>query len=236
MKIIRISIAFYICLCQICLVCEAQKEGDTWVIGYYSGGSPNYSIMHLDFSSGEVKLNWHFDEMMHMRETSANICDKNGEAILWTNGMEIFGKHGVHVADTIAYAPGALAYWDWYYEEQIGPTGFPIHDGALILPIPEHNDEYLVLYHFVHSIPEAYNGAQQYREARIKMNPDTTYSVLYKDSIFLEYNYLSKTISATRHANGRDWWIVGMEASGSQYFTYILDPEGLRFHHSGETG
>ena len=84
MKYFLISL-FVIGLVSISKSVEAQKEGDTWVIGYYSGGSPNYSVMHLDFRDLNMSINWHFDEVMHMSETAANICDSDGDAILWTN-------------------------------------------------------------------------------------------------------------------------------------------------------
>ena len=213
---------------------SAQKEGDSWVIGYYSEGNPNYSIIHIAFNDkGNLELNWHLDEQMSLSETATNICDSNGDAVLWTNGMQIFGKHGQYVADTIAYGPGELSYWEWFNLESSGPIGFPFPDGASILPIPDSSGEYLVLYHYINSVPEGYDGVFQYREARIRMNPDTSFSVLYKDSLILEHIYLSGTISATKHANGRDWWVLVMEATGNKYFTYLLTPRGLFPHHNG---
>lgn len=39
-----------------------------------------------------------------------------------------------------------------YYVDEIGPTGFPILDGAIILPVPGSEREYSVIYHFFRSI------------------------------------------------------------------------------------
>ncbi|HSF88471.1 MAG TPA: PKD domain-containing protein [Saprospiraceae bacterium] len=213
---------------------DAQREGDTWVMGYYSGGSPNYSIMHLDFRNVDLAIHWHFDEVMHMRETAANICDANGEAILWTNGMEIFGKHGIYVEDTIAYLDNEIGYWNWFDLENIGPFGFPLHDGAIILPIPDREGQFSVLYHFMTDVTQATYGVTEYLEAKINMHVDSSFIMVYKDSLVSEHNYFSGTLSATRHANGRDWWVMVMEATGNKYFAFLLDPKGIRLHHSGE--
>lgn len=215
-------------------IIDAQREGDSWVIGYYSGGSPDYSIMHLDFRNLDMAIHWHFDEVMHMRETSANICDANGDAVLWTNGMEIFGKHGAYIVDTIAYSDDLLSYWNWYNLENIGPLGFPIHDGAIILPVPNAVGEYSVIYHLFSSISELELGVNRYLEARIGMNIDSNYSLIYKDSLIGIQEYFSATLSATHHANGRDWWILVMEATGKKYFSYLLDPSGIKLQHTGE--
>ena len=233
MKYFLISL-FVIGLVSISKSVEAQKEGDTWVIGYYSGGSPNYSVMHLDFRDLNMSINWHFDEVMHMSETAANICDSDGDAILWTNGMEIFGKYGEYIVDTIAYSDDVLSYWNWFNVEGIGPIGFPYHDGAIILPVPDHENEFMVLYHYMSVATQAYDGAIEYRMARIRMQSDSSFVTEYKDAVLEKYDFLSSTLSATRHANGRDWWVLAMEATGSKYFAYLLDPTGIKLHHVGE--
>ena len=210
-----------------------QKEGDTWVLGYYGLGIPGYSVMHLDFSNAILKIEWHLDETMLMSETASNICDAEGEAILWTNGMEIFGKHGVSIADSIAFVDDILGYWNWYYTEEYGPLGFPEHEGAVILPVPETN-EYSILYHLAEIVGGTSFEIPKYLEARVIKNIDTTFSVLYTDSLFDSHEYFSGTLIATRHANGRDWWIVGFEGNGKEYFSYLLDPDGIRLQRQGE--
>ena len=231
MNRIKFPVILLFILCYLHSFC--QKEGDKWVIGYYSLGSPNYSVMHLDFSGPVLEINWHFDETMHIRETAANICDSEGESLLWTNGMEIFGKNGVSVADSIAFVDDILGYWNWYYSEEYGPLGFPEHEGAIILPVPETN-EYSILYHLAEIVGGASFDIPKYLEARVEMNIDTSFSLLYKDSLIGSHEYYSGTLIATRHANGRDWWIVAFEGNGKEYFSYLLDPEGIRLQLQGE--
>jgi len=45
-----LSIRIYILLACMPFALYSQHEGDQWIIGYNSGGSPDYSIMHIDFS------------------------------------------------------------------------------------------------------------------------------------------------------------------------------------------
>ncbi|HEY3386779.1 MAG TPA: T9SS type A sorting domain-containing protein, partial [Saprospiraceae bacterium] len=102
-----------------------------------------------------------------------------------------------------------------------------------ILPIPDMKNEYSVLYHHYRSVGELEYGVNKYLETRIYENQDTSFEVLYKDSIIGEFDYYSATLSATRHANGRDWWVLVMEATGNKYFSYLLSPNGIQLHHSG---
>lgn len=228
------------CLCIFLLsvfltsVAYSQKEGDKWVIGYSGNGSHEYSVMHLDFSAGYLKIEWHFDETMQMIETAANVCDTDGDVIMWTNGMQIFGRNGVSITDTISFDTLYPSYWHYWNIKKFGPLGFPEHDGALILPVPDNNKEYSVISHSAELYEESYFLVNKYLESRIQMNEDSSYNVIYKDSIITPFPaWYSGPIIATRHANGRDWWIVNFEANSSRYYSYILNPQGIHLYKAG---
>ena len=183
MNIIKfpVIVCFIVAFAQVQIF--GQKEGDTWVLGYYSLGDPNWSIMHLNFTGNQLKIEWHFEETMQMSETASNVCDEQGEAILWTNGMEIFGKHGISISDTIAFVNDPLGYWNWFYTEEYGPLGFPEFGGALILPVPDVLNQYSVIYHLAELSPEFTFEISKYYEARIELREDSIFDLLYMDSL-----------------------------------------------------
>jgi hypothetical protein len=58
---------------------------------------------------------------------------------------------------------------------------------------------------------------------------------LYQDSLIgAVTQWYVGPIIATRHANGRDWWVLAFEANSPKYFSFLLDPDGIRLHHAGE--
>jgi PKD repeat protein len=66
------------------------------------------------------------------------------------------------------------------------------------------------------------------------MWPDTTFEVMYQDSALnLYHQYYIGDITATRHANGRDWWVITFDIFTPQYYAYLLEPEGIHLHHTG---
>ncbi len=143
----------------------SQREGDQWIIGYYSLGSHNYSIMNLDFSRPTLQIDLLFNEKMQISETAVNICDANGKVIMWTNGMQIYGKNGITIADTIAFEDNLFGYWNYFYSSDYGPLGFPQHDGALILPVPDSENLYSVIYHIKEPHPFWGFALNKYLEA-----------------------------------------------------------------------
>ena len=213
---------------------SAQYQGDKWVIGYYSLGSPDYSIMHLDFRGDRMNIEWHFEETMHMRETGSNICNESGEPVVWTNGMEVFYRESNKTRrDTIALLHDPAQYWEYYDSDNYGPFGFPEHNGSIILPVPGTENEFSIIYHHAGIHPGLYFAVKVFLESRAILGSDSVI-ILHKDKVIGKINEWYKgTINAIKHANGRDWWLVAFDADLPIYYTYILDPDGLRFDHEG---
>jgi hypothetical protein len=233
MKLKLAAVLLVLFLHQDCLY--AQKEGDTWVIGYSNSPHPQFSVMHLNFSSGYMDIQWHFDERIYMIETAANICDSAGNMILYTNGMEIRGRNMQRVVDTIAYdGDKEFSYWNFWNSPSDYTYGFPEQAGALILPVPGITDEYSVLYHRQDMNDTLFFYTTTYFEARIRALNNGSYELLYKDSIISPMSdFFTGSLNACRHANGRDWWIFTLGINNGNYYSYLLDPGGIRLAEEG---
>jgi len=203
------------------------------VIGYYNLGIHDYSVMHLDFSHSKVQIEWHYQEAMNMDGSCSNICDASGNAILWTNGMCIYRKGGISIVDSIAYKTGP-EYWNLFDDVEFGPLGFPEHDGSIILPMPSHVGEYLAVYYSAETDPIEAFLTSRYLSTRIKYDTDNSYTLIYKDSLLgsriLSY---TTTLCSVRHANGRDWWVINFKSNSQNYFSNLVDPNGIHLDHIG---
>jgi hypothetical protein len=212
-----------------------QMEGDQWVIGYWGPSGTDQSVMSIDFRPNNFTITKHINLKIQIIETISNICDSNGEFIVWTNGMQIMDHTGELIADTIAY-DGIDGYWDYFYLQSYQmPLGFPKHDGAIILPVPGINSEYSVIYHYAEEHPTFIFAPTQYLEARIAFHQDSGFILRYKDvPIGPRIEWYTGTISAVQHANGRDWWLINFLEDSPKYLSHLLDPSGIRFDHEGE--
>ena len=216
-------------------ITTAQMEGDQWVMGYWGTGGEGYSIFYLDFKHDNPWIIQKPQIRMNMDGTAANICTADGESLIWTNGMQIMGYDGKYIADTIAY-DGDGNYWKSFYSHQHNmPDGFPELNGALILPLPGHPKEYSIIYHYAEPHPVYIYAMTKYLEARVAWNQDSTFELKFKDvPIGERVEWYTYTISAVRHANGRDWWILTSQQYSPKYFTYLLDSMGIHLDHIGE--
>jgi hypothetical protein len=212
----------------------SQKEGDGWIIGYSKSLNPNYSVLEMDFKSGNLIVNRMPGDYTYMRETCSTICDGEGNPLIWTNGMVIRGREFTMIEDTISFVPDDWAntkpsFWNWWYSDNNYAFGFPVPNGAIILPDPGDSNQYYVVYCFAEWDDMVGTFTVfKWLTAKVKHNADDTFELMYKDipvgAENVEYQY---PIKAVRHANGRDWWLYSFIRNTSSYQLSLLDPMGL---------
>ena len=211
-----------------------QREGDAWIMGYATSINPHNSVLELDFESGNLAIKRLLGELSFTLETCSTICDDEGNPLIWTNGMLIRGRGFQMIEDTISYVPDDLAnmkpsFWNWWYSDNDYAFGFPIPNGAIILPDPGDLSQSYVIYCFAEDdVRVGTFTVFKWLSAKIKHHKDDTFDLIYKDIPFgaenVEFQY---PIKAVRHANGRDWWLYSFIRNTESYQLTLLDPTGL---------
>lgn len=213
-----------------------QKEGDSWIIGYTWNTNPNYSVLQLNFGSGNLMINKLPGELSFLKETCSTICDRDGNPLIWTNGMLIRGQGFQMIEDTISYVPDDWdntkpSYWNWWYSDNDYAFGFPVPNGAIILPDPSVSG----IYHAIYQFSEYFTGqggfiCSKWLKATIRLNPDTTFTLIEKDvQVGVSDVFFQLPVKAVRHANGRDWWLYMLLRGSNEYQLILLDPGGFHF-------
>jgi PKD repeat protein len=112
-----------------------------------------------------------------------------------------------------------------YYGES--SLGYDVTQGSLILPWPgEESTRFLIV--------------NMYAEYNVELSTRTGYELNYstvtaepqveviEKNIVLEQGSLhAGQLTATRHANGRDWWIIWPYWDSNQYMRYLFTPQDL---------
>ncbi len=203
---------------------NAQSEANQWWIGYWSSSNtdPRFSIISIDFNQEKPAIIAEYDQVISLGETNASICGRDQQILFSTNGMQVWMNDYGPLIDTMAYG----YYWDYYAGSR--PFGFPKFNGAIILPIPHVTEElYSILYHDATFNAQLFFPVSRILEARVAISKAVA-TVLYQDSVIAPFHkWYHPGISAVRHANGRDWWIIVFERSSNQYNRFLLDPRGI---------
>ncbi len=207
--------------------CAAQKHDNIWIQGGKGGSTPpqaKFGLNIMNFSSGSLKLEAENKPNLGFEETVASICDKTGKLALYCNGLMI----GNGAFDTIVDSKLTSPFWG---------TPVVVTQGTIILPFPEKDSLYLVMYeeHLFSQYPQIISGITvtlHYCVVDMAQNKGKG-AVLQKGTVVEKPKFPSwGKIAAIKHHNGRDWWIYLMNAWGNEFFRYELTKNGLKYKDS----
>jgi len=196
-----------------------------------------YGKIKLDFTDIDPRVVYDSTITMSFRGANASLSSSEGDLLMYTNGMQIFGEDHQPITggDTIAYSE----YWDhWVLEDFIGEEdyilGFPIIQSIIILPI---NDRYFCLYNLIDENDSNYKR-NRLAYSIIEYNLDNKLEVVLKDEVYESGCYNVGFKHAVRHANGRDWWMLSESTASDTISSYLVSHSGeiTKYHTLFKTG
>ncbi len=157
---------------------------------------------------------------------NAIICDHSGKLLFSTNGRYIVNIENKVMpnGDDINIGEWAIKYWpDGFF-------GFPGFQDIIILPDPGKSTGYYV----IHKATYIKNDSIEIRNSYVNVALDGGKGdVVYKNQYFygkrdLMYSYLT----AIRHANQRDWWVLQPLVNKSEIAVWLIDETGFHQYPS----
>ncbi len=196
---------------------HAQGLNNLWMGGYASYAGLPFGGTDLDFISGALEVSYVNREMDYGR-TSANITDQSGNLLFTTNGYYIANAIG----DTMVNGTGLNPS---FYTVQF-PDGLHMSQSQLILPKPGSTDEYLLI-HGTYDDPVVQCANYLYLSVVDMSQEGGLGAVVEKNTVLIQDQLNIGKITAVRHANGRDWWVVCHKINTNTYYQLLLTPEGF---------
>ncbi|MCX6272139.1 MAG: T9SS type A sorting domain-containing protein [Bacteroidetes bacterium] len=193
-----------------------------WIIGY--GHTPPVTGKSLiSFSNGIITYSAIYTGI-DFQGTDASICDINGNLILYTNGMFVSDCTYTIMPHGDSLNPGYF-YDNW---SQFSPT-YKLLQGALILPKPGSSQEYYIFHERLEP-GITYPFVDFLYHTKVDMSLHNGLGDIYENeknipviNDSLEYG----CISAVRHGNGRDWWVLIPQMHHGCYYRILLTPNGI---------
>ncbi len=204
---------------------EAQLHDNVWLFGFESytntdgvGGSV------LDFSGDSLDTFYEYRDM-DLNITNASICDISGDLLFYTNGIYIANALHEPMENGEGLNPGEYAdahFW----------SGFVLTQGAIAIPKPNAPG----LYYLIHEPKEYPDPFIDWHSpllyyTLIDMNLNNGLgAVTEKNQIIFEDILDHGKITAVKHANGRDWWVLTLTYDSNCYRKVLITPEGIENH------
>ena len=205
------------------LSASAQNRSNIWQLGENGSGiNPTY---YLDFKDGNVDTASLFRKL-NFFITNAAICDTLGVLLFYTNGIWVANFNHDTLLNSQNFNPGYGT--DFYSNEGLGYS-----QAAIAFPKPGSAN----LYEIIH-LTTAYiyaNGSNFTQPIRLSlsevdMSGDNGLGemVLAKKNLsIVEDTIIQGRITACKHANGRDWWVISHRYHSDLYYKILITPESF---------
>lgn len=202
-----------------------QGLSNIWLLGYDTIQNQNNGRTLIDFKNGRnVSLTYQVPINFH--RTCSTIADSSGNLLFYTNGFDVCNRLGEIMPNGQGLDTSSIMSF-WY------PHGMILTQGTLILPKPGNDS----LYYLFHEAKQHYfidtNGVHVYYPnslyfSIINMRSDSGKGdlIVREQNAFIDTLTLGR-ITAVKHANGRDWWVIVYRYEGNAYIKLLITPQGI---------
>ena len=216
MKIVHQSLTFIFFL-SLTLVSRAQVKSDYhWIMGYPPNNPEEFfGGVDLSFENNQIKAEY-FNTQSHCNE-NASLSSTSGRLLAYSEGCRLYNaQHEIMPnGDSLAYGEA----WESYCET----GGYPGDQHHLILPWPGDSTKVIFLYL---KFTDDFRSTPLYYSIVSFDMISPLGRVILKDQFLVDAG-LTALLTGTKHANGRDWWIVLPEGETNRFNVFLLDPSGI---------
>ncbi len=208
-------------MCSVLLV-NAQRYDNTWLWGIYPQNQnnaqyPYHGNAHGTFDNDTFVTQAKFRGMTFSEHNNCISDPGTGDLLFYTNGLCVRGSN-----DLIIENGDSLGYPDWFPEN--GGFGKAGAWCLLTLPVPMHDSSYMLIYNRYDSSRFA---SMCYSKLEIT---HTNLKLRTKDVKFSLMNPAYGGLAASKHGNGRDWWVIFIEANTNCFHKYLLTKDTFELH------
>jgi gliding motility-associated-like protein len=142
-----------------------------------------------------------FNSQMHATEGVSAISDRNGNLLFYSDGWKVWNRN--HQVMTNGHIIGSFA---------------DATQSGLIVPVPGNDSIY-----YVFSIQQL--GGNVYYSIVNMRRQNGLGEVILNQQLLL--NTVCEKLTAVRHCNKKDIWVIGHKFNSDQYYSYLMTASGL---------
>jgi hypothetical protein len=177
---------------------------------------------------------------MSFHRAYASICNPaTGRLLFYTNGIYIADSTNAMMqnGDSINFDPNFRPGYNFWQANK--RDGYDDVGNAFVLPKPNSSTEFYLFHKtlVIYTLPELASTipdvlSHQIKQSLIDMSRNNGRGrVVYKNLPLAGMDSVT-SFAAVKHANGRDWWIVGQQFRMQQFFIGLLTPNGFEYSHT----
>jgi len=228
----------YILASFICIYFFAfgQKYDYIWLWGYESNlNLEGVETVIGDFNNIPPTFSY-FPTQASIRSSSAMISDVFGHLLFYTNGCSIFNTEFEIMENGDGINPGEV------HDLQCNEPGLGYTAGSqscLILPHPENSNQYFLFHkHIIYEYEPEFDVITDilyYSLIDVSLDNGKG-SVIEKNIPVIPQRLTYGQLTAVKHNNGKDWWIITAAQEENKYYRFLLTAQHLELFPTQEIG
>jgi len=207
----------------------SQGIDNIWLMGYDTWAGPPWGSITWDFGINPVSILLQ-NRKMCFDATNASISDKNGNILFYTNGIWVANSNNDTMLSGSGFNPGTLTTQSYQY-------GLPLPQATLIVPFPEDSTKYYIFHETINNQTLGY--PTEIKFSVVDMTLDNGLGGLaIKNNLLYADTIAGCELTATKHGNGRDWWLMQHKLNSDLFYTFLITPSGITgpfYQHIGVT-
>lgn len=211
----------------------AQNHDYHWQLGGWGSSTSDpedtlRGITVIDFKDSLSHPSVYYDNDVFVKYsyTNATIADSIGNYLFTFNGRYIADASGEVMENGDALSDSGDEY------------GASIPQGGLILPLPDSKNKY-ILFHQEWKYIDPRIGIAGYKmyASVIDMTANEGLgAVVSRKNLLIQDTMGWGKLTATKHANGRDWWIIAPSYNSDIYYRLLVTSSGAKVLPAQSTG
>lgn len=202
---------------------RAQLENRYWIMGYENYVGHGFGGFSIDFYNNQPDT-FSVDRAVDISTGTSNISSRDGRFLFVVNGEKIGDA-----SNSVMMNGDSLICLDYCSDD-----GNNVSQSNIILPDPADTSKYYVFYSTGElniNTPIGAGGFPIYLYyATVDMNLNGGLGEVTGKNIVLRNDTIALgTLSACKHANGRDWWLIFQDFGREAYIKYLITPYGINF-------
>ena len=222
------SLAIIVLLSVLGITCRAQKNDYIWLsgygreVGYDSATHRLFGTSVLDFNYTPIDVNYDTIKM-NFDGTNSSYCDDNGNLILYTNGIYIANRLDEKIKNSDSLNAG---YYLYVSNPSMQNNGYRIYQGTIIVA-SSLADKYYLLHSFCDTLPNWRISCKKLLCTTIDLTREGGHGEVLSKNQPIINDILGWELAATKHANGRDWWLLMQERNTNCYYRVLVNDSGV---------
>jgi uncharacterized membrane protein len=200
--------------------CTAQLHDKNWVLGYSNNQdtTDKFGAVIVSFIEGGLSIVQNPTIELNFNSSNSSYSDSMGILQSYSNAVHIGNKKGKIMQNGNFILNGEPL------------AGGVLNQAIMALPIPEQPNQHLYVYNKYDLLPGVGDCATKLYYALVSMSENAGQGkVLLKKKIIIDDTLSTGgVLTAVKHANGRDWWVLANKAYTNLYYRILITPSEIK--------